>query len=171
MLLLPLIAMQFTETVNWTGSDFAFAGVLLVGTGLVLEGAMRTTTSTAYRAASAAALATTCLLIWANGAVGLIDAAGNTANLMYGGVLAVALIGALGARFSARGIAQTLFATALAQMAITTGAIIADIGGAASGWGALLLGNAFFAALWIGAALLFQRAAHEEENGSSRHAL
>ena len=37
ILLIPLVAMQFTSEVNWTLSDFVFAGVLLFGTGLTYE--------------------------------------------------------------------------------------------------------------------------------------
>ena len=33
VLLLPLIAMQFTDGVNWDVADFLFAGALLVGVG------------------------------------------------------------------------------------------------------------------------------------------
>ena len=37
LLLIPLVAMQFTEEVNWTLADFLVAGVLLYGTGLLCE--------------------------------------------------------------------------------------------------------------------------------------
>ncbi len=37
LLLMPLIAMQFTNEVNWTLSDIVVAGVLLLGTGLICE--------------------------------------------------------------------------------------------------------------------------------------
>jgi hypothetical protein len=33
----PLVAMQFTEDVHWTASDFGFAGALLIGGGAVIE--------------------------------------------------------------------------------------------------------------------------------------
>ena len=41
ILLIPLMAMQFTEEVNWELTDFIVAGVLLLGTGLVCEFVMR----------------------------------------------------------------------------------------------------------------------------------
>ena len=34
-LLLPFMAMQFTREVNWTGSDFIFAAVMIGGVGLL----------------------------------------------------------------------------------------------------------------------------------------
>ena len=37
LLSIPLIAMQFTDDVNWTASDFVVMGTLLFATGLVYE--------------------------------------------------------------------------------------------------------------------------------------
>ncbi len=37
IMLAPAVAMQFTTEVNWTASDFVFAGVLLIGGGAVIE--------------------------------------------------------------------------------------------------------------------------------------
>jgi hypothetical protein len=37
ILLVPLVAMQFTDEVNWTPSDFVVAGVLLFGSALIYE--------------------------------------------------------------------------------------------------------------------------------------
>ncbi|MDV6329933.1 hypothetical protein [Asticcacaulis sp. 201] len=37
VLIAPVIAMQFTAEVNWTASDFLFAGVLLIGGGALIE--------------------------------------------------------------------------------------------------------------------------------------
>ena len=37
LLLIPLIAMQFTNQVNWSPLDFLVMGILLIGTGLMTE--------------------------------------------------------------------------------------------------------------------------------------
>ena len=37
ILIAPAIAMRFTTEVNWTQSDFVFAGILLIGGGAVVE--------------------------------------------------------------------------------------------------------------------------------------
>ena len=37
LLLIPLVAMQFTSEVNWTLSDFVVGGMLLFGTGIICE--------------------------------------------------------------------------------------------------------------------------------------
>ena len=71
LLLIPLIAMQFTDEVNWTLFDFIIAGVLLIGTGLMLELVMRKTKQIKYRIAIIIALLIIFLLIWAELAVGI----------------------------------------------------------------------------------------------------
>ena len=71
LLLVPLIAMQFTNEVNWTLSDFAAAGVLLLGTGLMCELVMRKVNKLGYRIAICAALLAALFLIWAELAVGI----------------------------------------------------------------------------------------------------
>jgi hypothetical protein len=37
LLLAPAVAMQFTSEVQWTPSDFVFAGVVLIGAGAICE--------------------------------------------------------------------------------------------------------------------------------------
>ena len=37
VLIAPAIAMRFTTEVNWTQSDFVFAGILLIGGGAIVE--------------------------------------------------------------------------------------------------------------------------------------
>src|SRR3712207_3821669 len=99
LLLLPLMAMQFTDEVNCDETDFAVAGALIVGVGVTYELAGRMTGNVAYRPAVGVALAAAFILIWMNLAVGIIGTEDNPANLMYGGVLAVGIIGAIVARF------------------------------------------------------------------------
>lgn len=71
LLLLPLIAMQFTNEVNWTLSDFVVAGVLLLGTGLMCELVMRKVKKVKLRIAICVALLAALFLIWAELAVGI----------------------------------------------------------------------------------------------------
>ncbi len=63
VLLLPLLAMQFTDEVGWSWADFVFAGALLFGAGLTYELIARTTTNIAYRAAVGVAVAAALLLV------------------------------------------------------------------------------------------------------------
>lgn len=133
VLILPLVAMQFTDEVNWTVFDFVFAAALLLGVGVLFELAVRKTSDTAYRAAVGIALLAALLLVWVNGAVGIIGSEDNPANLMYGGVLAVGIIGAGLARFRPSGMARTLFAAAIAQVFVTGIALIGGLGSPLSG--------------------------------------
>ena len=97
-----------------------------------------------------------------NLAVGVIGADGDPADLMYVGVLAVGLIGAIIARFLPHGMARALFATALAQALV---AVIALIFGLGLPWSApveILALNGFFVALFVGSALLFRYAGREQ---------
>jgi len=71
ILLIPLLAMQFTAQVNWTLSDFVVAGALLLATGLLGELILRKVTKTKYRIALGAALLIGFMLIWAELAVGI----------------------------------------------------------------------------------------------------
>lgn len=150
LLLTPLVAMQFTREVNWTASDFAFAGAMIGGVGIVYELTVRMTDSHPYRSGVALALAAAFLIAWANGAVGMIGDEGDPANLIFAAVLAVALLGSILARFRARGMAITMFAAAIAQaIAGGVGMMIDPLGG--------LLSSAF-AGAWLGSAALFRHA-------------
>ena len=71
LLLLPLIAMQYTTEVNWSGFDFVVAATLLLGTGLTLELILRKVTEKRHRISLSMALLVLFLLIWAELAVGL----------------------------------------------------------------------------------------------------
>jgi hypothetical protein len=90
-----------------------------------------------------------------NLAVGIIGNEDNPANLMYGGVLAVGIIGAVIARFQPHGMARALVATALAQALVAVIALIA-------GLGYTLILTGFFVALWLTSARLFRKAAQEQ---------
>jgi len=72
LLFIPLIAMQFTDEVNWTLGDFVAAGVLLFGTGLVCEIVIRKVKKTHYRIAICLTLLVLFLLVWAELAVGIL---------------------------------------------------------------------------------------------------
>lgn len=71
LLLIPLIAMQFTDEVNWTLFDFIIASVLLLGTGLLYELVGRKVKNIWIRIAICVALLIMLLLIWAELAVGI----------------------------------------------------------------------------------------------------
>ena len=71
VLLIPFIAMQFTNEVDWSVSDFAIMGVLLYGTGLLCELVLRKVKSVQNRILICVAIVVAFLLIWAELAVGI----------------------------------------------------------------------------------------------------
>ena len=163
LLALPWVAMQFTNEVAWDVADFVIFGSLLLVAGGACELAVRKSDRHAYRMATVVAVAAAFLLVWVNGAVGLIGSEDNDANLIYGGVLAIGLIGAFVARFRSAGMARAMFATALAQGLVAVIALIAGWGGTAPNWPWDMLGaTGIFTALWLGAAVLYRHAAFAE---------
>lgn len=156
ILLLPLVVMQFSDNVNWTASDFVFAGVLLFGSLGIYELVARKTEDTLYRYAVGVAVAAAFLLIWVNGAVGITD---SDADGMYLGVLAVGFIGALLARFRPQGMALAMFATALALVSVSVIALVAGIVPAYNSAFEILGITGFYITLFVGSALLFREAA------------
>ncbi len=166
--LAPLLAMQVTDQVAWSAGDFVLAAALVGGLGLGFELVARRTGSRAYRAAIGVALAATFLLVWVNGAVGVLGSEDNPANLMYGGVLAVGIIGAITAQLRPHRMARALVATATAQTLV---ALIALLGLSGSTEHIrpedVLLGTGFFAMLWLTSAWLFHKAAGEREPADS----
>jgi hypothetical protein len=159
VLLVPLVAMKFTDEVNWNLADFAVAGVLLFGAGLTYELIARRAGDVAYRAAVGVAVAAILILVWVNLAVGLIGSEGNPANLIYVGVLALGIIGAIIARLRSHGMARALLATALAQALVAGIALIAGMDQyPGSSVSKIVTLNVFFVAMWVGSAMLFRRA-------------
>lgn len=162
LLLIPLIAMQFSEEVNWSLGDFLIMGGMLSGIALAYELIARRSTSTKYKTAFAVGLLGAFLLLWVNGAVGIIGNEGQPANLLFGAVFLVGLIGSLIARFKAAGMATTLFAAAITQMLVPIVALLIWPPPATS-WSPGMFGvfvmTAFFAGIFVVSGMLFRRAA------------
>jgi len=71
LLLLPLIAMQFTAEVNWTGFDFLVAAILLLATGFTAESIVRKIRTPKYKIIAVLSLIAVFLLVWIELAVGI----------------------------------------------------------------------------------------------------
>lgn len=152
LLLTPLVAMQFTDGVDWSGNDFIIMGAMLFAACGAYELAARVSRSFSYRAGAGIAIAATFLLVWFNLAVGIIGSENNRVNLVFAGVLAVAAIGSLVARLRPQSMARAMIATAIAQALATVFALFAGQGEE----GPIL--SAFFVAVWLVSAHLFRRA-------------
>jgi hypothetical protein len=162
LLLMPMVAMQFTDEMNWDETDFLVFGAMLLGACGAYELAIRMTGNTAYRAAVGVAVVAAFILIWMNLAVGIIGSEDNPANLMYAGVLAVAVLGGLIVRFEPHRTAHVLVATALAQALVGVIALSAGLGSTGANWPRVIVVlTGFFSALWLLSAWLFRKAARE----------
>jgi hypothetical protein len=101
------------------------------------------------------------VLLWVNGAVGLIGNEDNPANLMYAGVLAIGLIGAALARLQPLGMAWALSVTAVAQFLVPVIAVIVWRPAFSPGVVQVFGLNFAFVLMFAGSALLFRRAGTE----------
>lgn len=159
LLLLPLVAMQFTDEVNWTGFDFLVFGAMLAVACGAYEVAARMSGNVAYRLGAGVAIVAGFLLVWVNLAVGIIEETTHPANAMFVGVLAVGILGALTARFRARGMARASVATAAAQISAGAIGLIFFRSEGMNQALALTVLTAILVALWLVSAWLFRRAA------------
>lgn len=160
IVLAPLVAMQLQAPgVNWTAGDFIFAAGLVGMAGLLLELAVRASGSWAYRGGAGLALAAAFLLVWVNGAVGIIGDEDNPANLVFAVIVLMAIAGSIGAGGKASGMARAMFTAGIVQ-AFVGGFIFAFNSSAEppGRFGLLLLIEAL-AVPWLVSALLFRRAA------------
>lgn len=71
LILLPAVAMQFTEEVKWTVSDFAAAAAIFAVVGCAIELIARLVDRRLLRAALTCGVIAAGLIVWAEGAVGI----------------------------------------------------------------------------------------------------
>jgi hypothetical protein len=168
LLLLPLVAMLFTDEMAWDGADFAIMGAMLFGACGAYELGARTSGNIAYRVALGILIVTALFLAWISLAAGIIGSEDHPANLMYGGVLAVAVLGALLVRLRPEGMARASALTALAQISAGATALAAGWGSTgADGPGKLAVLTGIFALLWLLSAWLFRQAARVQAAGAA----
>jgi hypothetical protein len=115
ILLTPLVAMQFTDEVNWTVGDFVFAGAMLLGAGVTYELAARVS-NLAYQAGVVVALGTGVLILWVTGAVGIIGSEDNPGNQLYLAVVLIAIVGAVVTGGRAAGMVWAMAAAAVSTL-------------------------------------------------------
>lgn len=159
LILLPLVAMQFTREVAWTGADFVVAFLMLGSVGLGLELAVRKE-SRMFTLAAGLALLVSLLQFWFAGAVGIIGNEAEDSNLLFLGVIAVALAGSAIALFRPAGMAKAMVVAAVTQAAVpVVASIIGDSNMAAIWAPEVIILTLLFTALWLASARLFHIAA------------
>lgn len=118
LILAPLIAMQFTDEVNWDETDFLFAAIIFGIVGDLIELAVRVSPNYYYRLGAMFAVLAGFMVVWSNLAVGMIGNEDNPVNLWFGTVLLIAITGAILSRFKKRAMSTAMFAAGTAQAAI-----------------------------------------------------
>jgi hypothetical protein len=152
LMLLPVLGIRGTARANWDlPGDLMFLFILLGGVVFAHELTVRVPCRSAYRAAVALSFITALSSAWINLAVGIIGSEDNPANLIYAGVIAVAVIGGVLGRFRPRAMVLTMLATAAAQVLVFVIALAVGLGFT----GPITV---FFTALWLASAALFKRA-------------
>jgi hypothetical protein len=156
------VAMQFrpfADEVQWNEAIVYAVIFLLPGAIYELWQWLKARTIV-YRFAFAVGLAAALFLGWVNGAVGIIGSENQSANLMYGAVFAVGLIGSLLARFKPRGMAYTLFVAAIVQILVPVMALVIspEVSWGNAGIIGVFIFNSLFALMFAVSGLLFRQA-------------
>ena len=166
LLLIPFIGMKLTAEINWDITDFLIMGSVLAAIALIYELVIRRSQKTVYKAGFIMAIIGAFLLFWVNGAVGIIGNEAQDANLLYGATFLTGIVGSIISKFKAKGMSNTLFATALVQLLIPVAAIVIWPPSSIS-WSPGVLGvfmlSSFFAILFFISGFLFKRAADKEK--------
>lgn len=160
LLLTPAIAMRITDEVQWTTSDFIFAGLVLIGAGAIAERAVRTSGAWSYRIGAGLAVLASALLLWINGAVGIIGSEDNPANLLYLAVILAAFVGAVASRFRSGGLSWAMVSAAGLQAVIGALAVSRGWGAGSENWPQpVIVLSIVFSLIWLASAAVFRRAA------------
>ena len=160
LLAIPRIGKQTIEGWNWSGFDFVFAAVMIAGVQFLYQFISKKVNKAPYRTAVGFLLFGAFLLIWINGAVGIIGDEDNGVNMMYFAVLGVLFFGSVASWFAPEGMARTLYSAAVVQMLVPVVALwlfpveLSKTPGVA---GVFML-NALFAGIFIISGRLFRLA-------------
>lgn len=157
-----ILAIPLVANWPWTKGDFVFATVLIFGTGLLFEIArMKAANNNAYKYAAGLALLATFLLIWVNGAVGIIG--DSDVNIFYAGVVLTLFLGTIISRLKPKGMAYTLFMAAAIQFLIPIVAYIINEPNFSPGVVQVFMLNGFWVMMFVGSGLLFKNATSTEQ--------
>jgi hypothetical protein len=157
LMLAPALATRLPDQMAWDPADFILVAIMLAAVCGAWEFAMRKTRNRAYAAGAIVAAGAALLLPLVNGAVGFIGDEDNPVNLLFFGVISLALGGAIIVRFRPDGMSRTMAVTAGAQVAAGAVAVamVPDLRGFA-------VGTAMFVPLWLLSSWLFAQAARAE---------
>ncbi len=149
--LTPLIAMAFTDEVNWSVMDFLVFGAILLAACGAIEWARQHSSRPSYLLGVAVAVAAAFLLVMAQGAVGLLGDGDDPLNLLFMVAPAIAVIGSGLVRGRARPMSRVMAAAALLHA-------LAGLAALAAGWQEAWIATAPFVGLWLLSAWLLRLA-------------
>lgn len=161
------MAMQFTDEVEWSVSDFVVVGFLLFGSLGAYEVVSRLSNDSAIRAGFGFAIGGSVLILWANGAVGLTD---SDADVFYVVVIIFAVLGSFFVRFRPQGMARIMLLTAISQAMVGIVALIAGMVPPHNSLFKIIQISCIFGAPFVGSAALFRRSAlRKSDNSAMQH--
>jgi hypothetical protein len=159
IVMIPAAAMLFkADGWAWSPADFVVSWIVIAGAVAGYKFVASKAPNRAYRVAAGLAVTTGIVLLWINGAVGLIGGEDNPANLLYGAVLALGVIGAAIARLQPFGMARALLATAVAQFLVPVVALVLWRSDFSPGVVPVFTANFVFVLMFAGSAFLFRHA-------------
>lgn len=159
LLIIPFSASFWVEGWLWTVSDYVLAWILFSMVSLGFTFIAHSAKNAPYKAAAGLAIVGTFLLVWVNGAVGIIG--DSDANMFYALVVFTLLLGTILSRLKPLGMSYTLFSAALVQALIPVIAFIINTPDFTPGVALVFLLNFFWVALFTGSGLLFRRAQNQ----------
>ena len=161
LVLLPLAAMQFSREFAWTAFDFVMIALVVGSAGIGIELSVRARNRAFIQAAGIAVMLSILLGLIA-GAVGIIGSENEPSNLLFAGVIAVALGGSLIAMFRPAGMAVAMTVAAVAQAAVPVVASVVGDSAIAAIWAPeVIVLTVVFTLMWLVSARLFRVAARE----------
>ena len=168
LLAAPFVAMRLhAHGVDWSPADFIFAGTIFAIIGGLLELAMWKIRNGWYRAGVAVALLGYLLVIWSNLAVGIVGSEHNPANQLFFLALLIGIVGACVSRFRSKGMSYSMLVTAASLLIAFAIASMGSTDEPFAHHAVEIAGTSIFAALLLGSAWLFRRAALAQSSSSS----
>lgn len=158
VLLIPLVAMQFTNEVKWTASDFAVMWVVLSLPTFLFRFLVKRPQPWTYKLGAAVAVVTGFMITWVNLAVQIIGD-DNPAFVLYFLALLIGLIGVGISRLQPAGLAKAAFGTAAALFLVPIIAVFFWPSDFSPGVLPVFFGNTVLVMAFVVSGLLFNHAA------------
>jgi hypothetical protein len=155
LLLIPLIAMRFTNEVAWSALDFFLMGVLLAVVCGTVDLAARRGSGIAYTLGAAAGVGGAFLIVWGNLAVGHEH---SPYDLYFYGALATGIVIAAIARFKPAGLMVAMLVTAAALVIVLRLLMVHESDAEGGNLLVTTAGSAMIASPFIFASWLFRKA-------------